>query len=242
VQSVSLGKLRCVVAGATAPRLVVWLCHGFGAPGDDLVGLYDPLIDCQSSLVETVQFVFPEAPHDLSEMGMPDSRAWWRMNLMQLQRLFQLQSFDELYDMTPPGLDEARQALLLAIHSHREQLGLPAAATVLGGFSQGAMLTTDVVLRSGETWGGLVALSGALICRPEWSRSTARLADVPILQSHGQTDQVLPFASGRALADLLKTGNPAAEFMPFPGPHTITYPVLQRLADWLLERVTSAAT
>ena len=77
-----LGSLTCRViqdkGAAQAPDLTVVLCHGFGAPGDDLVGLVGPLLELEPALQTGVRFVFPEAPLALEEYG-GGARAWWRI-------------------------------------------------------------------------------------------------------------------------------------------------------------------
>ena len=57
---------------------------------------------------------------------------------------------------------------------------LPYRRIVLGGFSQGSWVTTDVALRLEEPPAGLCILSGTLIVRDEWrpgggSQGAARL-------------------------------------------------------------------
>ena len=48
--------------------------------------------------------------------------------------------------------------------------GLAPGRIVLGGFSQGAMVATDVALRLEEPPAALVVLSGTLLCQDEWRR------------------------------------------------------------------------
>ena len=68
----SLGRLQCKVFepsdGNLKPELVVILCHGFGAPGDDLVPLGHWMRDQYPELGKRVRFVFPEAPLSLAQI------------------------------------------------------------------------------------------------------------------------------------------------------------------------------
>ncbi|MGV3621849.1 MAG: phospholipase, partial [Archangium sp.] len=68
------------------PSAAVILCHGFGAPGDDLVGLAPELVKLQPSL-KSVRFYFPAAPINLGELGWGDARAWWLIDMAAVQRL-----------------------------------------------------------------------------------------------------------------------------------------------------------
>ena len=58
VYSKTLGGLSCqvvdVLPDTQAPQLVVVLCHGFGAPGTDLVPLAGELLKLQPVLESTV--------------------------------------------------------------------------------------------------------------------------------------------------------------------------------------------
>jgi phospholipase/carboxylesterase len=82
VRTETIGGLRCRTVDAlpeqTQPKLIVVLCHGYGAPGTDLVPFGPELLEHSPSLAERVQFLFPEAPLSLEELGMPEGRAWWQ--------------------------------------------------------------------------------------------------------------------------------------------------------------------
>jgi phospholipase/carboxylesterase len=110
---------------------------------------------------------------------------------------------------------------------------VPMGRTVLGGFSQGAMLTTDVTLRLEEPPLGLGILSGSLISRPEWSERAPRRAGLLVFQSHGRQDPILPFDVAERLHRLLSDAGLKAEFLPFNGPHAIPMAALTALARWL---------
>ena len=73
------GTLQTIVIDslpATAPpALLVVLNHGFGASGDDLAGLGVQLLQTVPELTAAVRFVFPAAPQDLAEFGIPGGRA-----------------------------------------------------------------------------------------------------------------------------------------------------------------------
>ncbi|MBB3205989.1 phospholipase/carboxylesterase [Rhodopirellula rubra] len=230
----TIGPLRClVVDGSEDARIPVILCHGYGAPGDDLASLTPHLIEWIGTDSGALRFIYPEAPHDLSDIGMPEGRAWWPLNMMALQELLQTNRFDELHDQVPPGIDEARAALEETVTQVLADVpeGTP---YVLGGFSQGAMLTMDLALRgSVRPPNILVQFSGTLVCESLWKSKLDRLADTHVLQSHGRIDPILPFSSAEALRDMLRGGNTEVEFMAFQGPHTIETDTLFRLVERL---------
>lgn len=230
----TIGSLRClVIDGSDEPRIPVILCHGYGAPGDDLASLTPHLIEWIGRDSGKLRFIYPEAPHDLSDVGMPEGRAWWPLNMGMLQELLQTNRFAELHDEVPPGVNEARETLQKTVTEVLADFpeGTP---YVLGGFSQGAMLTMDLTLR-GEVRppSMLVQFSGTLICESLWKAKLTRLAETHVLQSHGRVDPILPFSSAEALRDLLRGGDVKVEFMAFQGPHTIETDTLFRLVERL---------
>ena len=65
IQTSKIGPLDCTVvgpySGQNKPKLVVVLCHGFGAPGTDLVPLAEEILGASSIDPNEVTFVFPAA-------------------------------------------------------------------------------------------------------------------------------------------------------------------------------------
>lgn len=220
--------------------LNVVLCHGFGAPGDDLVPLGPAIVQLNRSLADRVRFIFPEAPLDLEEMGMPGGRAWWNLDLWKLQTAIAAGTYDELTHHTPAGLPAARDQYLKLLADCEQATGIPVSKSVLGGFSQGAMISTDVALQLPLAPAGLIILSGSLINRDEWAERLTRRSGLPVLQSHGRFDQLLPFDFAVQLRDeLTAAGNPV-KFVEFRGAHEIPLQVLQSTAEFLAERLSSA--
>lgn len=236
-RSVKVGSLKCVVVdqlppGQTPDRVVV-LCHGFGAPGTDLVGLGPAVLGASPELAARVQFLFPAAPLDMSEMGLPGGRAWWELNVMALQQLVATGRGDSLRKTVPPGLDVASAALMETLQIWSETSGVSLSQFVLGGFSQGAMVSTDVALRLPVSPAGLTLLSGTLLCEDEWKRLAAERAGLPVFISHGSYDPVLPISGAEALRDLFSDAGCRVTYTPFPGSHEIPEEVLVAWLDFL---------
>jgi phospholipase/carboxylesterase len=220
------------------PRAVVVLCHGFGAPGDDLVGLHAELLHAAPSLA-SARFIFPQAPLSLAAQGYADGRAWWFIDMAKLQHLA-VQSADavkEFRRVEPEGMPKARAMMLKLVDDVCAATGVGINKVILGGFSQGAMLATDVALRLPEAPRALVALSGTLLMEDVWAKKAKARAGLPVFQSHGEQDPVLAFSAATALKDTLVAGGLAVEFHRFRGGHGIPGEVLNALAAFLKKSV-----
>lgn len=229
------------------PSVLVVLCHGYGAPGSDLVGVVADWLHFLGDDAAKFRFLCPIAPHSLAELGMPSGRAWWPLNMARMMEAVQAARFDELHNAIPPGLDASRDALSQLIVEARGELARDCqkdAAEIplaLGGFSQGAMLTMDTALRGDAGPPDyLMQFSGTVICQQAWEQAMPRLANTRVYQSHGTIDPILPFASAERLRDLLAAAEVCAQFHAFDGPHTIdgdsvatTAMDLKRLAEQL---------
>ena len=233
----TLGGLRCVASQATAgpPSLLVVLCHGFGAPGEDLVPLA-PELCRQRPELESARFLFPAAPLSLGWTGTGEGLAWWMIDVERLMA----GGTSELRAEVPKGLPKARRMLRELVDVATRQAGLPLSRTVLGGFSQGAMLATDVALRLEEAPAGLCVLSGTPIAEAEWRRLAPARRGLGVLQTHGRQDPLLPFSLAEALRDLLAGAGMEVDFRAFDDGHTIPPEALGALGDFLARRLPEA--
>jgi len=219
-----------------APAAAVILCHGFGAPGDDLVPLAQELV-ARAPALSSTRFYFPEAPLDL---GFNGARAWWEIDMAAVQRLGRdPEALRQFRKVEPPGMSAARLKLLALVREVLDGTKLPPSKLVLGGFSQGAMLATDVALRTEEPCAGLAILSGTLLLEDAWRAKAAARAGFHVFQAHGTADPVLPFSAAEGLRELLRAAGQQVEFFSFPGGHTISGEELELLAKFLAARVAA---
>jgi phospholipase/carboxylesterase len=199
------------------PEFVAVFCHGFGAPGDDLVPLGASLLQSAPELLDRVQFVFPPAPLKVEDFG----RAWWPLSMARLAQAVQDGPGENWRNEIPDQLDAARKHLIAILQAIASETGLPFSKVVLGGFSQGAMLAMDVALHLDTPLAGLVLWSGTLLNEVEWTQRTSVLKDLPVMQSHGRQDPVLPFEAAIWLRDFLVSAGTDLTFIPFRDGHTI---------------------
>jgi phospholipase/carboxylesterase len=220
-----LADLDCVVIGEspddTAAGAAAIFCHGFGAPGTDLVPVANALAQRLGDQREQVRFIFPAAPLSLESAGLAGGRAWWPIDMVRLQWAMETGDFRDLKREVPALLPEMNRQINALVAAVRARWALPMSRLVLGGFSQGAMLTTDVALRMTERPGGLVIWSGTLLDEAAWSAAAAAGSPLKVVQSHAVDDPILPYSGAEELRNLLTGNGHAVEFVPFRGGHTI---------------------
>jgi phospholipase/carboxylesterase len=223
---------RIQLAGQTAriverpdAKLTAILMHGFGAPGDDLVGLA-PYLDAP------VRFVFPEAPLTLGGL-YGDSRAWWLLDLARLERELASGRPQDRRAEVPEGLADARAHVLRIVDEVKTRFAIDESQLVLGGFSQGAMVALDVALHLPRPPRALVLMSGTLLAETVWQPRFATLAGVPVLMSHGTHDPLLPFSAAELLRDQLTAAGAKVDWIEFPGGHEIPPAVVDGASKFL---------
>jgi phospholipase/carboxylesterase len=216
--------------GGDGPLVV--LCHGFGAPGEDLVPLFRQL-----AVPREVRFAFPAAPLDLgATLGQAyrGGRAWWMIDPKSLEEAQRGVRRDRSH-VVPDGLVEARKMVTELLDELGRLLTAPPARTILGGFSQGAMVSLDVALRLPHRLAGLCLMSGSIVAVDEWQPLLATQEGVPVVQSHGRADPLLPFDVAERLRDLLRGAGADVRWVEFSGGHTITGTVLDALGGLINE-------
>lgn len=170
-------------ASGPADSIVVFL-HGYGADGNDLIGLAEPL----APYLPHTRFLAPNAPERCP--GNPMGFQW-----------FPIPWLDGSPEAVAKASAERSFALLDLWLDDLAGQGIGPARTVLVGFSQGTMMALHVGLRRKAALAGIVGFSGRLL-EPE--RLAAELgAAPPVLLVHGDEDPVVPFASLGEAADAL---------------------------------------
>lgn len=162
-----------------ASHLVV-LCHGYGADGNDLIGLAPHW----QRLLPTVAFAAPNAPEPCA--GAPSGYQWFpisRLDPADMQR----------------GVESAAEALETFLAAELARLELPAERLALVGFSQGTMMSLHVGL--GRKPAAIIGYSGLLAGADQMAKLGPDAP--PVLLVHGDQDPMIPvsalFASAIAL-------------------------------------------
>jgi phospholipase/carboxylesterase len=188
------------------PEGLLVLFHGRGAAEQDLFPLLD-LLDPERRLLG----VTPRGP-----LSLPPGGAHW----YALYRLGEPdpQTFLETYASVVEWLDG---------------LGFPSERTILGGFSQGAVMAYALGLGQGRPRpAALIALSGFIPSAPGFELDlTPPLPPVAI--GHGMYDDVIGVEWGRAARELLANAGADVLYRESPMGHSIDPAFLEEIAAWL---------
>ncbi len=170
-------------SGNPAKHAVVFL-HGYGADGNDLIGL-SPFF---AEALPDAAFFSPNAPLP-GEMGF--GRQWLSLhgydpNMLRRDPNRLAGVFEQMYQ----GAVDAAEPLNAYLDNILSELNLPADALALVGFSQGTMMAMHVSLRRTPEIGAVVGYSGALLGQDRLAAE--RQSSPPILLVHGAADEVVP--------------------------------------------------
>ena len=213
------GELRANVrpaAGKPAGALV--LLHGRGADEHDLFPLLD-LLDPERRLLG----ITPRGP-----LSLPPGGAHW----YAVRRI----GFPDPATFTPTygQLTEWVDALLAEHALSHDQL-------VLGGFSQGAVMSYAVGLGSGRPQpAGIVALSGFMPTVEGFELDLADRSALPVVIGHGSGDPVIGVEWGRQARDRLEAARAEVTYAEHPGGHQIDPRFLRTLPAWVTAALGSA--
>jgi phospholipase/carboxylesterase len=180
--------------------LAVVLLHGRGGSAADILGLGHAIGEPE------VAYLAPQAK----------GNTWYP------------QSFLALRQANEPFLSSALAKVNAVVRSI-EDAGIPRDRIVIGGFSQGACLSTEFVKRFPARYGGLIALTGGLI-GPQGSIGSnpsssiiVQLGGMPALFASGDPDPHVPWSRVEESAAILRDMGAEVTTRRYPGrPHTVT--------------------
>ena len=205
-------------AGDPAGALI--LNHGRGTDENDLFGLLDEFDPARRLLGVTTGAPLRGIP--------PGGRHWYIVERVGYPHP---QTFQLSYRLLTESLDQ-----LLAENS------LDWSQAVIGGFSQGAVMSYAVALGAGRPLpAGLIALSGFIPEVEGWEPDFAGRGSLPTLVHHGARDPVISVAFGRAAANTLRAGGIDATYLETDAAHSLPPEVIDP-ARRIIDRAVLSAT
>jgi phospholipase/carboxylesterase len=118
-----------------------------------------------------------------------------------------------------------------------EALGFPPERFVLGGFSQGAVMSYALGLGAGRpSPAALIALSG-FVPTVEGFEIDLEGHGVPVAIGHGTLDPIIPVEFGRQARDLLEAAGFDVTYRETPMAHSVDPEFLTYLAGWLTQKL-----
>jgi phospholipase/carboxylesterase len=184
---------------AAAPAGALVLLHGRGADELDLAPLLD-ILDPEQRLVG----ILPRGP-----LALPPGGAHWYV--VREIGFPDRETFLATFDQTAEWLDGA-----LA------EEGVEPGRTVLGGFSQGAVMSYALGLGSTRPRpAGILALSGFVPTAEGFELDLAARAGLPVSISHGTYDPVIGVDFGREARDRLEAAGLSVSYREDPVAHQL---------------------
>ena len=118
-----------------------------------------------------------------------------------------------------------------------DDLGLDWERTVIGGFSQGGVMSYAIGLGAGRPRpAGIMAMSSFVPTVEGWEPDLEGRRGLPVIHVHGEADPIITVDFGRAARDLLAP-SVDLDYREFPGGHHVDPRLLPELAGWLAARL-----
>ncbi|MEA2420564.1 MAG: phospholipase/carboxylesterase [Thermoleophilaceae bacterium] len=199
------------------PEGALVLFHGRATDENDLFPLLDELDPDRRLLGVTARGPLSLPPggwhwYVIRQVGFPDP-----------------ETFHATYRLVGSWLDD-----LLAEHD------IPIERAILGGFSQGAVMTHSLGLGADRPRpAGTIALSGFIPRVEGWEMGN--VTGLPVAIGHGIHDPVISIDFGREARDRLVAAGADVTYRESPMPHTIDPAFLEELRTWVRDRVPAAA-
>ena len=184
------------------------LLHGRGADENDLLGLFD-VLDPERLL----RGITVGGPLALP----PGGRHWYVVPRVGFP---DPATFTDTMELLTRTLDE--------------EVGVDWATTVVGGFSQGTVMSYALGLGTGRPRpAGILAQSGFIPTVDGWAPDLAGRPDLPVMITHGTQDPIISVDFARQARALLEAGGLPVTYKETPMPHTIDPRVLGDVQRWL---------
>lgn len=130
--------------------------------------------------------------------------------------------------------EASRQKLVSFVSALQQRYGIPAEKTLIGGFSQGGIMSASLALTAPKSIRGFAILSGRIL--PEIKPLIAAHDDLQHLAAlviHGEADDRLPYSWAEKSGALLNELGIPLQSLRYPMGHEITRDVAIDFARWI---------
>ena len=118
-----------------------------------------------------------------------------------------------------------------------ERTGVGIERTVIGGFSQGAVMAWALALGPGRPRpAGILAMSGFIPTVPDFDLQLDGLRGFPVAITHGTEDPVISVELGRQARDRAREAGADVAYRETDVPHIVDPRLIPGLVDWLDRR------
>ena len=206
------GLYRPAAAESETPRLLV-LMHGVGSNAQDLFGL-------AAYVPEDYHVLSLQAPFAMGG----DAYAWFMFSVHA----------DGSRTIDSAQEQHSRAVVAQTIRLASEQLGVPAERVIVGGFSQGGIMSLSLLLTQPALLKAICVWHSRLL--PEvlpLQVPAEELAGRAVWLSHGTQDQVIPLTSAHLTRARLEALPVQLRYQEYPCAHTIHPDELRECMAWL---------
>jgi phospholipase/carboxylesterase len=199
------------------PAGAIVLLHGRGTSEQDMLPLLD-VFDPRERLVGA----FPRGLLQLPPIGYH----WYVV--------------EEVGYPDPESFTTTYQRLGTWLEGLEERTGVGIERTVIGGFSQGAVMAWALALGPGRPRpAGVLAMSGFIPTVPDFELALDALDGFPVAITHGTLDPVISVDLGRQARDRAKAAGADVFYRETDVPHIVDPRLIPGLVDWIDRRFTA---
>lgn len=207
---------------ASNPQAVLILLHGLGGNSNDLIPLAHDLVKITKL---DLHIILPQAPSLAVTINqglvMP---AWYDIN-----------SLHKSGHVDYNGIAQSVAKIWQLIAGLQHNTALKQKKLILGGFSQGAVISLATMLSYPGELNAILSLSGYL---PFDNIALAEHA-TPIFMAHGTLDDVVAYDAGYNAYSALKKANYAVTLQQYNMAHTICRAEIKDLGQWLMQHLNT---
>ncbi len=228
LESRRVAGLDLLVSPGDPGGMHIVLLHGYGASASDLASLSE-----RFELTPRPTFVFPEGPLEIEFAPGFTGRAWFPIDLGAIEEAFRAKRYDLVSKAFPSHIEQVRTQ----VHHLVQELDIAPGKVVLGGFSQGAILSVECALHAPVSYGALLIFSGSMIHEVSWKRLAPLHLSTHFFQSHGKNDTILPYSLAQSLEKVLVEAGLKGRLHSFEGGHEIPEKILKSAEEFLCRLV-----